>query len=167
MEFCFPNHKLILFCFMCFRKKSNNCIVSLLRCMILISIFQERGSLILISIWTLWNISKSNQKTVYSLMTGSLYSFFFNYWKAIFLFIFSIYNSIMVGLQENVKPGLSSRFDKFTLIFFNCWYYIGYAFLSRMENVEAARAVGIVGVQFKNADSLRQDLSQIGVDASE
>lgn len=34
----------------------------------------------------------------------------------------------------------------------------------RMRNVEAAEDVGIVGLHFKNADSLRQDLSLLGID---
>ncbi|XP_034683598.1 flavin mononucleotide hydrolase 1, chloroplatic [Vitis riparia] len=34
----------------------------------------------------------------------------------------------------------------------------------RMRNVEAAKDVGIVGLHFKNADSLRQDLSLLGID---
>lgn len=36
----------------------------------------------------------------------------------------------------------------------------------RMRNVEAAKEVGIVGLQFKNAEILRQDLSLLGIDIS-
>ncbi|XP_048424527.1 LOW QUALITY PROTEIN: flavin mononucleotide hydrolase 1, chloroplatic [Pyrus x bretschneideri] len=36
----------------------------------------------------------------------------------------------------------------------------------RMRNVEAAKEVGIVGLHFKNADSLRQDLLSMGIDIS-
>ncbi|KAF4350245.1 flavin mononucleotide hydrolase 1, chloroplatic-like [Cannabis sativa] len=37
----------------------------------------------------------------------------------------------------------------------------------RMKNVEAAIAVGIVGLHFKNAETLRQDLSLMGIDVSD
>ncbi|PON45500.1 HAD hydrolase, subfamily IA [Parasponia andersonii] len=36
----------------------------------------------------------------------------------------------------------------------------------RMKNVEAAIAVGIVGLHFKNAETLRRDLSLMGIDVS-
>ncbi|KAM0992483.1 hypothetical protein ACFX13_010888 [Malus domestica] len=36
----------------------------------------------------------------------------------------------------------------------------------RMRNVEAAKEVGIVGLHFKNAESLRQDLLSMGIDIS-
>ncbi|XP_059628681.1 flavin mononucleotide hydrolase 1, chloroplatic [Cornus florida] len=36
----------------------------------------------------------------------------------------------------------------------------------RMQNVEAAIDAGIIGLQFKNADLLRQDLSRLGIDMS-
>ena len=35
-----------------------------------------------------------------------------------------------------------------------------------MKNVEAAIAVGIVGLHFKNAETLRRDLSLMGIDVS-
>lgn len=35
---------------------------------------------------------------------------------------------------------------------------------SRKKNVEAAVEVGIVGLRFKNADKLREDLSLAGID---
>lgn len=36
-----------------------------------------------------------------------------------------------------------------------------------MKNVQAAIGVGIVGLQFKNAETLRQDLSLVGIDVSD
>ena len=39
-------------------------------------------------------------------------------------------------------------------------------FFFSTKNVEAAIAVGIVGLHFKNADKLGQDLSMMGVDVS-
>lgn len=36
----------------------------------------------------------------------------------------------------------------------------------RMKNVEAAMDAGIVGIQFKNVTSLRQDLALLGIDFS-
>jgi hypothetical protein len=41
-----------------------------------------------------------------------------------------------------------------------------YGFHSRLRNVEAAVEVGIVGLHFKNADMLRQDLSSMRIDIS-
>lgn len=32
-----------------------------------------------------------------------------------------------------------------------------------MKNVEAAKEAGIIGLQFKNADLLKQDLSLLGI----
>ncbi|CAN6725013.1 unnamed protein product [Malus baccata var. baccata] len=36
----------------------------------------------------------------------------------------------------------------------------------RIRNVEAAKEVGMIGLHFKNADSLRQDFSLMGIDIS-
>lgn len=36
--------------------------------------------------------------------------------------------------------------------------------MNRLKNVEAASEVGIVGLQFKSVDQLRQDLSHLGID---
>lgn len=41
---------------------------------------------------------------------------------------------------------------------------VTFIYHARMRNVEAAEDVGIVGLHFKNADSLRQDLSLLGID---
>lgn len=37
---------------------------------------------------------------------------------------------------------------------------------TRLKNVEAATEVGIVGLQFKGADFLHHDLSQMGINVS-
>lgn len=34
---------------------------------------------------------------------------------------------------------------------------------NRLKNIEAAKEAGIIGIQFKNADSLQQDLSLLGI----
>lgn len=38
-----------------------------------------------------------------------------------------------------------------------------YMLVNRLKNVEAASELGIVGLQFKSVDQLRQDLSHLGI----